>query len=145
MSGHSTVTDESSEPLPPENVRVARFGTRPQVSAVVALTTWTDVLAPAARVAGPKWSGPPVIDQPPVWLWIDQLSPAIAGSVSLTATLNAEPRPVLVTVKPIWSPALTLSSSAVFVMTMTGQSTVIVSLDSLLSVSAWASFEAPTV
>jgi hypothetical protein len=45
----------------------------------------------------------------------------------VTVTPKAAPSPLLVTVivKPIWSPALTTGSSAVFVMRMSGQSTTI--------------------
>ena len=93
---------------------------------VVALTTWTDVLAPAARLVGlytRLWLGAePLIDQPADAGLMLQLTPEPPGSASLKDNPLAAPAPVfaIVTVNPIESPALTLAASAVLVMTRCG-------------------------
>src|SRR5688572_19057603 len=133
MSGHSTVISESSDPEPPLYCRRAVFGTRPQSAASVVATIWTDVEAAPASGAGPKLSTPAVMLQPVLAGLIAQLMPP--GRVSVTVTPKAVPTPVLVTVtvKPIWSPALTTASSAVLVITISGQLTTIVASSSLFS------------
>src|SRR4029079_19152297 len=85
----------------------------PQSPASVVATTWTAVSAPAASVLGANTRFWPWIDQPADAGEIDQLRPD--GRTSVKVTPFASPAPVLrsVTVKPICSPALTLSASAV--------------------------------
>ena len=128
-------------------VRSATFGTTPQFAAVEMATMWTWVEAWLASVDGPNPRTPFVMLQPAdeVAVSIDQVSPV--GRVSLTVTAKALPTPVFVTstTNPSWSPALTTSSSAVLVMTTSGQSTSIVALSVLLSRTSAPSFVAATV
>ena len=108
---------------------------------------WTWVEPWLASGAGPNESTPLAMLQPAdeFAASIDQVSPA--GSVSLTVTAKATPAPVFVTstTNPTWSPALTISSSAVFVITMSGQSTSIVALSVLFSRTSVPSLVAATV
>src|SRR5437867_2461521 len=71
----------------------------PQLSFVVLLTTWTDALAPAARLVGAKarlsLCGLPLIEKPPDWDSMLQSIPAPPGSGSLNATPSAVPAPLL--------------------------------------------------
>src|SRR5207249_8941802 len=83
-----------------EVVTEAELFTVPQVAGVVGEVMWTWVLAPPARLAGPKDSTPalmahPELDPPASMV---QLSPALVGRVSDTVTFLAVPTPVLDTV-----------------------------------------------
>ena len=115
MAPQLTSTEAVSESDPSFVVDTAAvFSTAPQSPASVVATTCTEVLAPAARVAGANTRFCPSIDQPAEAGEIDQLRPA--GRTSVNCTPLASPSPVFssVTVNPIWSPAETLSSSATF-------------------------------
>src|SRR6478736_2844428 len=100
----------------------------PHESFVVWLTRWTCLLAPEASVPQLQVSTPAEIEQPVSLLAasIDQLVPALTGSVSVTVTPRASPAPefVAVTRNPIWSPALTVALSAVLVIPIWPQLTV---------------------
>jgi hypothetical protein len=76
--------------------------------------------------------GDPLMEQPGVGVAgsIDHDTPEPEGSGSLMFTFVAVPAPVLKTVivKPIWSPALTVDASAVFVMRSPGHCTDVVAL-----------------
>ena len=81
---------------------------------------WTVALPPAARLVGPNSRlsacGVPLIEKPPDCDWMLQSTPAPPGSASVSSTPRAVLSPVLliVTVKPICSPALTDALSAAF-------------------------------
>ena len=104
-------------------VTAAVLETSPQSAASVVAITCTELVAPAASVVGAKTRFWPSIDQPAEAGEIDQLKPA--GNTSVNPIPRASPSPVLarVTVKPIWSPAVTLSSSATFSTSMSAQFT----------------------
>ena len=104
-------------------VTAAVLDASPQSPASLVAITCTEVEAPAASVLGAKTRFSPSIDQPADAGEIDQANPA--GSTSVNSTPRAWPSPVLasVTVKPIWSPAVTLSSSATFATSMAAQFT----------------------
>src|SRR5438270_233451 len=71
------------------------------VAAVVGLVMWTWLEAPAARVAGPKLSVVPVMDQPASEWAASMLQdrPGLVGSGSETVTPVALPVPALWTVR----------------------------------------------
>src|SRR5437763_412850 len=79
-------------------VTVPLFGQFPGVSLVVGLVTWTEVVAPAVRSAGPKPSTPAVMAQPRSELAMVQLRPALVGRWSEAVTPWAVPVPPLWTV-----------------------------------------------
>src|SRR6187431_130339 len=130
MSGHWTVTDASSVSEPSLAATTEPvLSTSPQVAGVVALTMWTVKLSPAPSAAEVQVRTPRLIEQSgspsPLTLSMLQLRPASVGSVSVMVTVLAVPLPALLTTmsKPIWSPALTVSSSAVFSIRMSAQRT----------------------
>src|SRR5438093_1571932 len=92
---------------------------------------WTCLLVAAGKLPKLQLSTPPVREQPlsePA-ASIDQVRPALAGNVSLTATPVAVPVPAAlpldtVITKPIEVPALTVPASAVLVILRTGHWTV---------------------
>ena len=91
------------------------------VATVVGLLMWKLKLSPAARSTGPQVTTPAVSEhRPPALSSRVQARPESVGSVSVTTTPLAVPVPLLVTVtvKPIWSPGLTLAASAIFSMSM---------------------------
>jgi hypothetical protein len=112
---------------------VASFGYVAQLANDVALVMCTDADAPGAMSPNEQCNVPDVIahDPGPAYAGlIDQLTPAPAGSGSDNVAAVAEPAPVFETVivKPIESPALTESASAVLVMFRPGHWTVVVAL-----------------
>src|SRR5439155_24603135 len=105
------------------------FGQSPPVAPVVddvMCTVNVDAacVVPAGTVTGPQDRTPAaiaqVLFQPPPCEAIDQDRPAFVGNVSDKVTPCASPLPEFETVnlKPIYSPAFTLSSSAVLTMLM---------------------------
>ena len=147
--GQATVTDALSESDPSfDVVTLAVLSTAPHVAAVVGEVRCTCLLAPEARVPKLQVRTPAVSEQPESLpaASIVQFRPASVGSVSLTVTPEAEPAPLLVTVirNPIGSPALTVPWSAVLVMLIVAQFTVIVAV-SELSVWSEPSLSAATV
>jgi hypothetical protein len=105
--------------------------TVPHVADVVGDVMWTMAEAPGAIVVEGHVRIPAAIEQKgvcqPDWLSIDQLSPGLVGSVSLSVTPVAFPAPVFETVivYPIVVPGITLAESAVLVIDRFGQFTVI--------------------
>src|SRR2546426_1061446 len=102
MAPHFTVIPTGPTEAEPslEVVTEAELLTVPQVAWVVGEVMWTWVLAPPARLAGPKDSTPPEMLHPELELAVSvvQLSPALMGKVSDTVTFLAVPTPVLDTV-----------------------------------------------
>jgi hypothetical protein len=129
--------------------------TVPQLAAVVGDVTCTVFVAPVATSPKLHVSVPLAIEQPDTAGLIDQLVPAVVGSTSVSVTPVAVPAPVFVTVivKPIASPALTGEPSAVFVMSIDAQFTVVVAdactcawlLACADAVFGYAAHEAPVV
>src|SRR5512144_1445307 len=130
ISGHSTSTASPSLSEPSFDVVTdAVLSIVPQEANAVGDVMCTDLLWLRARSPQLQVSVPLAIEQPESLFApsIVQLRPASSGSVSITVTPCAVPEPVLVAsmTKPMSSPALTESASAVLVMTIVGQSTVI--------------------
>src|SRR5439155_1764879 len=125
-----------------EAATTAVFGSVPQSVASVAPVTCTVRVAPSARSPKAQVRTPAAIEQSAE----SSLQTIPVGSVSVTVTPEAEPAPLLVTVirNPIGSPALTVPWSAVLVMLIVAQFTVIVAV-SELSVWSEPSLSAATV
>src|SRR6266480_2002650 len=148
-SGQSTVIVALAA-SPPSFVVVtpAVLSTTPQLAAVVDEMMCTDLLSLEPRSPKSQVSTPLVIEQPASLFAasIDQSSPPLVGSVSVTVTPWAVPAPLLVTsiVNPMPSPAVTVPWSAVFVITSAGQFTVMAAVDELSPTFSTDSFEAAT-
>ncbi len=132
-SGHRTSVESESSLLPRAlagslvALTSAVFSIVPQLSPVVGLEMWTVLMALWSMVPKSQESTPLSIAQsaapvPPTML---QLRPESDGRVSVSDTFAAAPSPMLdtVMVKPMSSPALTDSSSAVLTTFTSGQST----------------------
>src|SRR5438552_5661107 len=124
-SGQATATDAVSlaEPSFAESIEPV-LSTDPQLAAVVSLTMWTvpltavlPAIVPTSHVRTCEPALPVIahVEPVPVEPAMLQSRPASPGRLSLTTTPVALPAPLLpqVKVNPIWSPALTLASSAV--------------------------------
>src|SRR5829696_5753099 len=119
-SPHSTSTDAESVSDPSLLVLTEPvLSMSPQLAAVVGDVMWTDLLPPPAIVPKSQVSFPSAMEQPESEFCasIDQTRPSALGSVSVTVTSRASPSQMFstVSVKPISSPALTESASAVLV------------------------------
>src|SRR5690606_14930157 len=119
----------------------------PQVSAVVGETMWTLALASGARSPKSQVRTPSSMSHASFAGSIVQSTPSTIGKLSVSPTPYASPSPLLVTVivKPIWSPADTSASSAIFVTSMSEQLTVAVAVEELFSLAASDSLEDSTV
>src|SRR5947199_71888 len=99
IEAHFTVIATGPSEAEPslEVVTEAELLTVPQVAWVVGEVMWTWVLAPPARLAGPKDSTPPEMLHLELELAASmvQLSPALVGRVSDIVTPLAVPTPVL--------------------------------------------------
>src|SRR5437667_190623 len=116
MSPQLTVVDAVACAAPSLLVDTfAVLGIAAQLSLVVALVMWTCldwfvVSVPKLHVRTPPEIEQPLLEFAPS---IDQLTPVLIGSVSVTVTVRASPAPVFVAVmtNPIVSPAETVAAS----------------------------------